>query len=140
MAEQYAPIAKDSSLNTTDLTPKNIADVLQDGLATLASSVKPTASDIPFDNTGTSLVSDDVQGAIEEVRVKSLQVTANTGSGGAIALGFNDSARKVLNCIARGYTVIPYVTGSGNYFATVYVANTTNPVQGTNVTVTVFYV
>lgn len=66
MAEQFAPIAKDSSLNTTDLTPKNIADVLQDGLATLANSVKPTADEIPFDNTGTSLVSTDVEGAIKE--------------------------------------------------------------------------
>lgn len=66
MAEQYAPIAKDESFNTTDLTPKNIADVLQDGLATLASSVKPTADEIPFDNTGTSLVSTDVEGAIKE--------------------------------------------------------------------------
>ena len=62
MAEQFAPIAKDESFNTTDLTPKNIADVLKDGLQNIADSVKPTADEIPFDNTGTSLVSTDVEG------------------------------------------------------------------------------
>lgn len=67
MAEQYAPIAKDESFNTTDLTPKNIADVLKDGLKNIADSVKPTADEIPFDNTGTSLSSDNVEDAIKEV-------------------------------------------------------------------------
>lgn len=75
MAEQYAPIAKDSSLNTTDLTPKNIADVLKDGLATLASSVKPTAANIDFDPTGTSLSSNKVEGAIKETLLKKKEVS-----------------------------------------------------------------
>ena len=32
MATQYAPIAKDSSINTTEQTPRNVADVLAQGL------------------------------------------------------------------------------------------------------------
>lgn len=80
MAEQFAPIAKDESFNTTDLTPKNIADVLKDGLQNIADSVKPTADEIPFDNTGTSLSSNNVEDAIKEVAEKyttSLQISGS---------------------------------------------------------------
>ena len=32
MATQFDPIAKDESLNTTEVTPRNIADVIAEGL------------------------------------------------------------------------------------------------------------
>ncbi len=89
MAEQYAPIAKDESFNTTDLTPKNIADVLKDGLQNIADSVKPTADEIPFDNTGTSLVSTDVEGAIKELaefKHEAVPFSGTTDSGGTILI------------------------------------------------------
>lgn len=107
MAEQYAPIAKDESFNTTDLTPKNIADVLKDGLQNIADSVKPTADEIPFDNTGTSLVSTDVEGAIKEVNtnIGNLYATATKTTGG--------QATVTVNCghISHGYFLI---VGDGN--------------------------
>lgn len=39
MATQYDPIAKDESLNTTELTPRNIADVLAEGLADVVTAL-----------------------------------------------------------------------------------------------------
>ena len=47
MAVQYDPIAKDESLNTTELSPRNVADVLAQELAGIAlaiSSGSPIAS------------------------------------------------------------------------------------------------
>lgn len=39
MATQYDPIAKDESLNTTELTPRNIADVLAEELANIVTAL-----------------------------------------------------------------------------------------------------
>ena len=39
MAVQYDPIAKDESLNTTELSPRNIADVLAEGLDDIAQAI-----------------------------------------------------------------------------------------------------
>ena len=39
MATQYDPIAKDESLNTTELTPRNIADVLAEELARIVTAL-----------------------------------------------------------------------------------------------------
>ena len=41
MAVQYDPIAKDESLNTTELSPRNIADVLAEELSGIASALTP---------------------------------------------------------------------------------------------------
>ena len=46
MAEVTKPIALDETFNTTESTPRNIADVLAEGLDDLANAVKPDASDI----------------------------------------------------------------------------------------------
>lgn len=39
MATQYAPIAKDSSINTTEQTPRNVADVLAQGLDAIGQAI-----------------------------------------------------------------------------------------------------
>lgn len=39
MAVQFDPIAKDESLNTTELTPRNVADVLAQELANIATAI-----------------------------------------------------------------------------------------------------
>lgn len=54
MATQYEPIVKDSTLNTTEQTPRNLADVLASGLANIANNVKPDGSDISIDVPGMS--------------------------------------------------------------------------------------
>ena len=54
MATQYEPIVKDSTLNTTEQTPRNLADVLSSGLANIANNVKPDGSDISIDVPGMS--------------------------------------------------------------------------------------
>ena len=41
MATQFDPIAKDESLNTTEVTPRNIADVLAEELSGIASALTP---------------------------------------------------------------------------------------------------
>ena len=42
MATQYDPIAKDESLNTTEQTPRNIADVLAEGLKGIEDALPPS--------------------------------------------------------------------------------------------------
>lgn len=54
MSEVTKPIALDESLNTTESTPRNIADVLASGLANIANNVKPDGSDISIDVPGMS--------------------------------------------------------------------------------------
>lgn len=54
MATQYEPIVKDSTLNTTEQNPRNLADVLASGLANIANNVKPDGSDISIDVPGMS--------------------------------------------------------------------------------------
>lgn len=54
MANVTKPIALDESLNTTEQTPRNLADVLASGLASIANNVKPDGSDISIDVPGMS--------------------------------------------------------------------------------------
>ena len=51
MAVQFDPIAKDESLNTTELTKRNIADVLAQELANITTAIG-IASDIPIATVG----------------------------------------------------------------------------------------
>ena len=44
MAVQYDPIAKDESLNTTEISPRNVADVLAQELAGIASAISSGSS------------------------------------------------------------------------------------------------
>ncbi len=142
MAEQYAPIAKDESFNTTDLTPKNIADVLKDGLQNIADSVKPTADEIPFDPTGTSLVSTDVEGAIKEVNGKLITKTTNTYDG--ISADANTSTWVGNIGLVADKKVYSITTDNSNcmcYMATagvnvqLYVRNFASVAQTVNITV-----
>ena len=64
MATVTKPIALDESFNTTEVTPRNIADVLAEGLSHITGR---TASEVEYDNTDSGLTSDDVQGAIDEL-------------------------------------------------------------------------
>ena len=41
MAVQFDPIAKDESFNTTELSPRNVADVLAQELSAIASALTP---------------------------------------------------------------------------------------------------
>ena len=83
MSEVTKPIALDESLNTTESTPRNIADVLADELVIsdlvtqaqaivtklqgIISAVKPDASDIPLDPI-TGMTANNVQLGISELK------------------------------------------------------------------------
>lgn len=47
MAVQFDPIAKDESLNTTELTPRNVADVLAQELSNIATSISGGSDKVP---------------------------------------------------------------------------------------------
>lgn len=64
MATLKEPFALDRSLNTTEVTPRNIADVLAEGLSHITGR---TASEVEYDNTDSGLTADNVQGAIDEL-------------------------------------------------------------------------
>jgi len=67
MATVTKPIALDESFNTTEVTPRNIADVLAEGLSHITGR---TASEVEYDNTDSGLTADNVQDAIDEINGK----------------------------------------------------------------------
>ena len=67
MATLKEPFALDRSLNTTEVTPRNIADVLAEGFSHITGR---TASEVEYDNTDSGLTADNVQDAIDEVNGK----------------------------------------------------------------------
>lgn len=64
MATVTKPIALDESLNTTEQTPRNIADVLAQELSRITGR---TASEVEYDNTDSGLTADNVQDALDEI-------------------------------------------------------------------------
>lgn len=67
------------SLNTTEQTPRNIADVLAEELARIAENIlPPNAEDIAYDNTESGLTATNVQDAIDEVISSQADVIADT--------------------------------------------------------------
>ena len=67
------------SLNTTEQTPRNIADVLAEELARIAENIlPPNAEDITYDNTASGLTATNVQDAIDEVISSQADVIADT--------------------------------------------------------------
>lgn len=67
MATVTKPIALDESLNTTEQTPRNIADVLAQELSRITGR---NASQVEYDNSESGLDADNVQDAIDEVNGK----------------------------------------------------------------------
>ena len=64
MATLKEPFALDRSLNTTEVTPRNIADVLAEELSHITGR---NASQVEYDNTDSGLTADNVQDAIDEI-------------------------------------------------------------------------
>lgn len=64
MATVTKPIALDESLNTTEQTPRNIADVLAQELSRITGR---NASQVEYDNTESGLTADNVQDALDEI-------------------------------------------------------------------------
>lgn len=71
MATVTKPIALDESLNTTELSSRNVADVLAQELSAVATAIggisAPSAEDVSYDNSGSGLSATDVQNAIDEL-------------------------------------------------------------------------
>jgi len=79
MATVTKPIALDESINTTEQTPRNIADVLAEELKGIADNIlPPNASRIAYDNTASGLTATNVQDAIDEVISSQADVIADT--------------------------------------------------------------
>lgn len=71
MATVTKPIALDESLNTTELSSRNVADVLAQELSAVATAIggitHPDAEDIAYDNSVSGLSATDVQNALDEI-------------------------------------------------------------------------
>ena len=79
MATVTEPIALDKSINTTEVSPRNIADVLAEELARIAENIlPPNAEDIAYDNSASGLTATNVQDAIDEIISSQSEVIADT--------------------------------------------------------------
>ena len=71
MATVTKPIALDESLNTTEQTPRNVADVLAQELSAVATAIGgiavPSADHVSYDNSVSGLSATDVQNALDEI-------------------------------------------------------------------------
>lgn len=79
MAAQYDPIAKDESLNTTELTPRNLADVLAQELGYIAAAIGGGyVTWTQIQATGTKIATIDISGVSIDVYVP-ITPTVNDG-------------------------------------------------------------
>lgn len=101
MATVTKPIALDESLNTTELSSRNVADVLAQELSAVAMAISgisaPSAEDVSYDNSGSGLSATDVQDAIDELASEKVPIEY---------LGANESGNSTAS---RAYT-------KGEYF------------------------
>ena len=71
MANVTKPIALDESLNTTELSSRNVADVLAQELSAVATAIGgiavPSADHVSYDNSVSGLSATDVQNALDEI-------------------------------------------------------------------------
>ena len=71
MATVTKPIALDESLNTTELSSRNVADVLAQELQAVVGAIGgiaiPSADHVSYDNSGSGLSATDVQNALDEI-------------------------------------------------------------------------
>ena len=75
MATQFDPIAKDESLNTTEVTPRNIADVLAQGLDAIEQAIAGAGIDASDVTYGGGTVEDALDGLAYESEVLQVGVT-----------------------------------------------------------------
>ena len=88
MAVQYDPIAKDESLNTTELTPRNLADVLAQELGYIAAAIGGGyVTWTQIQATGTKIATIDINGVSIDVYVP----TAPTVNDGVLTIQKNGS-------------------------------------------------
>ena len=88
MAVQYDPIAKDESLNTTELAPRNLADVLAQELGYIAAAIGGGyVTWTQIQTTGTKIATIDISGLSIDVYVP----TAPTVNDGVLTIQKNGS-------------------------------------------------
>lgn len=100
MATQYDPIAKDGSLNTTEATPRNIADVLAEGLKGIEDALPPTYTE-----------GDGIDISNNEISVDTTFAEASTRAN--IASG--DTLSTILGKIKKFFTDLKTVAFTGAY-------------------------
>jgi len=100
MATQYDPIAKDGSLNTTEATPRNIADVLAEGLKGIEDALPPSYTE-----------GDGVDISNNEISVDTTFTEASTRTN--IASG--ESFSTILGKIKKFFTDLKTVAFTGAY-------------------------
>ncbi len=100
MATQYDPIAKDESLNTTEQTPRNIADVLAEGLKGIEDALPPSYTE-----------GDGIDISNDEISVDTAFTEASTRAN--IASG--DTFSTILGKIKKFFTDLKTVAFTGAY-------------------------
>lgn len=145
MATVTKPIALDESLNTTEVSPRNIADVLAqelEGIAQALTPVQPSASDVSYDNTASGLAADDVQDAIDELadeKANTADLATVATSGSYNDLGDKPTIPTVGNgtlTIQQNGTTVGTFTANQSANAT---ANITTPTGDAKSTTSQFY-
>ena len=96
---QYEYVTDPMMLDSTGQDIKDSIDGVSTALAALAGSIRPSANNVSFDNTGTGLTSSDVQSAIEELVLKRKVVTVTVASGQTGAQGTGVVRNKVISII-----------------------------------------
>ena len=97
MAVQYDPIAKDESLNTTELAPRNLADVLAQELGYIAAAIGGGyVTWTQIQATGTKIATIDISGVSIDVYVP----TAPTVNDGVLTIQKNGSTVETFSATA----------------------------------------
>ena len=102
MATITEPMALDKTFNTTETTPRNMADVLAEMGEAIAQGMGRQANEVSYDNTTSGLAADDVQEAIDELAAE--KVDKVTGKG-LSTNDYTDAEKTKLAGIAEGAEV-----------------------------------
>lgn len=118
MAVQYDPIAKDESLNTTELSPRNVADVLAQELAGIASAITGGADKVPKTDIATVEPTNTASraysvGELVYVNGNLYKVITAISIGSTFTVGTNIQSTNVSNKIKEVNGLIKYDTVSG---------------------------
>lgn len=151
MAVQYDPIAKDESLNTTETPSRNMADVLAQGLAALASAMPATElenlSDVTISapSNGQTLKYNSVTQKWENANVaaKRIETDTQTSSNGGVTStllyqgvvdirAYNATDGNYVNAVWRP-------TGGGNIRVTLLADTMDRIADGKTINLTVTY-
>lgn len=129
MAVQFDPIAKDESLNTTELTPRNVADVLAQELSGIAAAIGGGSDKVPKTDIATVEPTNVASraysvGELVYVNGNLYKVITAISGGATFTVGTNIQSTNVSGALNRVVVKSASFSGTTDPYGNVVISNT----------------